>query len=83
MSDCKLFNLGCKAGLGFTKFVEPIPNKSDSISQAFDDSLFRQVLPANKPSPGKYTFLGSPYALQELYNKKFALSLLCQLHIIS
>ena len=34
---------GTKHGAGFTKFVELIPNKNDSVSTALYDSLFQGI----------------------------------------
>jgi hypothetical protein len=43
---------GTKHGAGFTKFVELMPNKKDSVSGALYDNLFQGICPGNKPLPG-------------------------------
>jgi hypothetical protein len=43
---------GLKHGAGFTKFVELIPNKKDSVSAALYDSLFHGICAGINPFPG-------------------------------
>jgi len=59
----KLFNdliSGTITGLGFTKFVEPIPNRNDSTSLLLNDNSLAPTRPANNPSPGKWVVFGLP-----------------------
>ena len=48
------FNSGTKGGAGFTKLVELIPNKKDSISGALLDNVFHGICPGLKPLPGNF-----------------------------
>jgi hypothetical protein len=43
---------GVKQGAGFTRFVEFMPNKKDSVSAAFDDNFVHGICAGNKPRPG-------------------------------
>ena len=43
---------GTKHGAGFTKFVELIPNKNDSVSGALYDNLFQGICAGSNPLPG-------------------------------
>ena len=52
---------GTKHGAGFTKFVEFIPNKKDSVSGALYDNLFPGICPGNKPSPAHLVLYAEPY----------------------
>ncbi len=51
---------GFVGGKGFTKLVEPIPHKKDSISLELCDNWSGATRPCNKPSPGKYVVCGTP-----------------------
>jgi hypothetical protein len=44
---------GTTLGNGWTKFVEPIPNKKDSMSQSFFAKSRAAIFPDNNPSPAK------------------------------
>ena len=52
---------GIKHGAGFTKFVELIPNKKDSVSAALYDNLFQGICAGINPFPGSLVLNAAPY----------------------
>jgi hypothetical protein len=59
--ESSLANSGTKQGAGFTKLVELIPNKNDSISGALYDILFQGICAGISPLPGSLVLYAAPY----------------------